>query len=269
METSIDSTTNQQAYADALARAKAYRKALLAKIDTNEEELSKREKRFLLRTGSLPFKAITYPESLTPAERNRLRFMPPPDEVAATIQRVTNGAMSTPEELYQKAIDDAESLPLAELQLITFDFDIPATVYDAGTRNPWLSKLGPERMAAYLRITTDLEKRARWRATAVMEMPERVAEMKTWELGFQAPRIPEDKTQLTAWLQRIEQLRARAAEKQRLLDEYDEKLFAEARESMSRMADELEGEVCHCESCSAFALENGQVNLLIEVDMHT
>ncbi len=97
---------------DPESRAKgiAYRKALEDKIE-RREELSLGEKRFLLRTGVLPYKALTFPESLTPAERNRLRFMPPPDEVAASIRRLTNGAMSTPDEVFQKALDDAEAMP--------------------------------------------------------------------------------------------------------------------------------------------------------------
>ncbi len=55
--------------------------------------------RALLRTRNLAYKALTFPESLTPAERNRILRMPPPDEVTANTKQVTNGAMSTPNEL--------------------------------------------------------------------------------------------------------------------------------------------------------------------------
>lgn len=35
-------------------------------------------------------------------------------------------------------------------------------------------------------------------------------------------------------------------------DEYDAKLFAEAKSSVFKLVDELEGEVCHCEICAEF-----------------
>ena len=53
--------------------------------------------------------------------------------------------------------------------------------------------------------------------------------------------------QAAAELQSVEDWRDAQAE--RLL-EYDWRLFAEAEESMSRMADELEREVCECELCA-------------------
>lgn len=42
-----------------------------------------------------------------------------------------------------------------------------------------------------------------------------------------------------------------SAAKARQREEYDVTLFAEAAESMSKMADGLEGEVCHCELCAS------------------
>ena len=82
-----------------LEKAKVYLEGLDAKLE-RKEELSLAEKRFLLETGELGYKALIFPKSLTPAETNRILCMPPPDEVTANIKRVTNGAMSTPDEMY-------------------------------------------------------------------------------------------------------------------------------------------------------------------------
>ncbi len=82
-----------------IEKAKVYLEGLDAKLE-RKEELSLAEKRFLLETGELGYKALTFPDSLTPAERNRIFRMPAPDEVTANIKRVTNGAMSTPDEMF-------------------------------------------------------------------------------------------------------------------------------------------------------------------------
>lgn len=63
-----------------LGRTKKFLNEILEKAE-KREELTMREKRFLLRTENLATKAIAFPESLTPAERNRVRWMPPPEDV--------------------------------------------------------------------------------------------------------------------------------------------------------------------------------------------
>ncbi|KAK3900792.1 hypothetical protein C8A05DRAFT_35562 [Staphylotrichum tortipilum] len=78
-----------------LALRTAYLNGLHAKIKRQEP------------SPSLRYKALTFPDALTPAERNSLLWMPPPPEVEANIRRVTGGAVSTPEELFQRVLDDA------------------------------------------------------------------------------------------------------------------------------------------------------------------
>lgn len=68
------------------------------------------------------------------------------------------------------------------------------------------------------------------------------------ELAMVGPiKTPE---QHAAYFQNEARLRAAANEKGKLWDEQDEKLFAETKESMMKMADDLEGEECRCEICS-------------------
>ena len=120
-----------------IKKGKVYLEGLNAKLES-KEELSLAEKRFLLETGELGYKALIFPESLTPAETNRILQMPPPDEVTANIKRVTNGAMSTPDEMFQAALDDAEAMTTEELRLIKMMFKTEDNMF--GLR--WGQKLG-------------------------------------------------------------------------------------------------------------------------------
>jgi hypothetical protein len=232
---------------EGLTRAKAYMKKLVGKIE-RKESLTGREKRFLLRTGDLPFKALTFPESLTPAERNRIRLMPPPDEVTANIRRISNGTMSTPEEVFQRAIEAAETMSDEELDLIFYGFEAPESLYEKMGRSPWMNKFGNIGRLAFNAVTTEQEKLAHRAAAKINDSPERRALRKERVLAEAGPMRTSE--QRTVYFQNEARLRAVAAEKRRRWEEEDKKLFAEVREAMMKMADALEGEVCDCEICS-------------------
>jgi hypothetical protein len=140
-------------------RGNAYLKGLHGKIE-RKEELSLREKRHLLRTGLLPYKALAVPESLTPAERNRILNMPPPDVVTANILRVTNGAMSTPDEVFQAALDNAAAMASEELDLIMLSFRAPESLYERTASFSWVGKLGRAGYLAFNAIVPDRAARA-------------------------------------------------------------------------------------------------------------
>lgn len=93
--------------------------------------------------------------------------MPPPDEVTANIRRVTNATMSTPEEVFQRAIDAAETMSDDELALIFYGFAAPESVYEKTRRFPWISKLGHMGRVAFNVVTTELEKTAHRRAAKI------------------------------------------------------------------------------------------------------
>jgi hypothetical protein len=231
---------------EGLTRAKAYLEEMHGKLE-RKEPLTLREKRFLLRTYNLPYKALTFPESLTPAERNRILLMPPPDEVTANIRRVTNGTMSTTEEVFQRAIEDAETMTDEELALIIDGFATPESIYEQTRRFRWLGKFGRIGHLAFNAMKTDLEKTAHRRA-AIRESPERTALRREREVA--SVGSIETSEQRRAYFQNEARLRAAAEEKGRLWDEQDKVLFTEVKASMMKMADELDGEECHCESCS-------------------
>ena len=223
-----------------LEKAKVYLEGLNAKLE-RKEELSLAEKRFLLETGELGYKALTFPESLTLAETNRILCMPPPDEVTANIKRVTNGAMSTPDEMFQAALDDAEAMTTEELILIRSLFKAAEdNMY--GLR--WGGKLGRPGALALNAIAPQRLVDG-WRAACRVEMRDpnspRFKEMQAKALAEKA-EPPEQRAA------RFERQSRRA----RRREEYDVKLFAEAAESMLKLAGELEGEVCDCEVCAAF-----------------
>ncbi|KAK1769125.1 hypothetical protein QBC33DRAFT_532343 [Phialemonium atrogriseum] len=158
---------------DGLARAKACLEELNGKLE-RKEQLTPRDKRFLLRTGKLTYKALVAPESLTPAERNRIRLMPPPDEVAANIRRVTGGAMSTPDEVFRKVVaGPADAVTDDLVSLVVHGFAVPASVYEEARRLPWVRKLGAAWGLAFNAVTTPAEREAHGAAVA-LETPERV-----------------------------------------------------------------------------------------------
>ncbi len=236
-----------------IEKGKVYLEGLNAKLE-RKEELSLAEKRFLLETGELGYKALTFPESLTPAETNRILHMPPPDEVTANIKRVTNGAMSTPDEMFQAALDDAEAMTTEELRLIKTMFKAAEdNIYESATTIRWVGKLGkpgalalnaiaPQRLRDAIRAAGRVEMRdpnsARFKARQAKALAENPP-----------PKTPE---QHAAHFERQSRKQESAVEKARRWEEYDVKLFTEAAESMLKLASELEGEVCDCELCAAF-----------------
>jgi hypothetical protein len=82
-----------------------------------KEPLTDKDKLVMLFTYKLPYKDLAFPESLTPAEHNRLLQRPPPDEVTEIIRKVTNGARSTPEEVMDMALSNPEAMSDEELEL--------------------------------------------------------------------------------------------------------------------------------------------------------
>ena len=237
---------------EAIERGRAYLRALHGKIE-RKEELSLREKRYLLHTGKLPYKALTFPESLTPAERNRILRMPPPDEVTANIKRVTNGAMSTSEEMYQAALDNAEAMTDDQLQLIALSFYLSESIYETTPHLRWSGKLGKAGDLAFNAIIPKHVGKAH-HAVHLVGLDdlssERFAAYQARVLAAIGPLDTPEKH--TAWAENNGRQQELAAEKARQWDEYDVKLLTEAKESMVKMADELEGEVCYCELCTEF-----------------
>ena len=236
-----------------IEKGKVYLEGLNAKLE-RKEELSLAEKRFLLETGDLGYKALTFPESLTPAETNRILRMPPPDEVTANIKRVTNGAMSTPDEMYQAALDDAEAMTTEELTLLKSMFKVTEdNIWESASTLRWGGKLGRPGALAFNAIAPDRLRDA-FRAACRVEMRDpnspRFKAMQAKALAENPP--PETPEQHAAHFERQSRKEKSAAEKARRWEEHDVKLFAEAAESMSKLAGELEGEVCDCELCVAF-----------------
>lgn len=235
-----------------LAKGEVYLEGLNAKLE-RKEELSLAEKRFLLETGMLGYKALTFPESLTQAETNRILRMPPPDEVTANIKLVTNGAMSTPNEMFQAAVDDAEAMTTEELTLIKTLFKVTeVNIWQSSATIRWGRKLGKLGRLAVNTIAPGLLRdgfRAACRVLMDSESPRMVAKAAKALTESGPVDTPE---QHAAHFERERRLQEKAAERACRWEEYDVKLFAEAAESMLKMAAELEGEVCECELCVAF-----------------
>ena len=235
-----------------MEKAKVYLDGLDAKLE-RKEELSLAEKRFLLETGELGYKALTFPDALTPAERNRIFRMPAPDEVTANIRLVTKGAMSTPDEMFQAALDDAEAMTTEELRLITTLFKATGdNIYESSGSLRWGGKLGRPGALALNALVPDRMRDAIRAAGRVNVYDMNSPRFKAWQaksLAENPPlKTPEDHV---AHFQRQSRNQELAAEKARRWEEYDVKLFAEAAESMLKLAAELEGEVCDCELCAA------------------
>ena len=236
-----------------IEKAKVYLEGLDAKLE-RKEELSLAEKRFLLETGELGYKALTFPNSLTPAERNRIFRMPAPDEVTANIKRVTNGAMSTPDEMFQAALDDAEAMTTEELRLITTLFKVTEdNIYESTTNLRWGGKLGKPGALALNALVPQRMRDAIRAAGRVEVYDMNSPRWKAWETKSLAENPPpKTREEHAAHFERQSRKKESAAEKARRWEEHDVKLFAEAAESMLKLAGELEGEVCDCELCAAF-----------------
>lgn len=221
---------------------RAYLEELAAKLE-REEEPTVCEKRALLLTEYLGFKALVFPETLTPAERNRCQFMPPPDEVEANIVKVTDGALSRPEEILQKAIDSAETKSDTELTLILQRFEVHEPVYESINRRAWarrLSNIGELGDLACNSLQTELLTTATLRAWKIY------AEERGGIAPFALDESYSTKTseEIAAYHEADMREKQLAAEKVRRWDEQDRKLFEEARTSMFKMADERDAVLC-------------------------
>ncbi len=158
--------------------------------------------------------------------------MPPPDEVAANIRRITNGAMSTPDEVFQEALDDAEGMPDDELTLITRAFQAPKSTHEGTRRIRWSGKFGRAGDLAYRNITTQREHEAFTRAGDVDNDPERFAAEMARHAAEAGPMDSPER--INAYFENDNRMRELAEAKARRWEEDDEKLFAEARESMRK-----------------------------------
>ena len=233
-----------------VARAVAYRESILAKTEASQPLLTCAEKRFLLRTGSLAYKALAFPESLTPAQRNRIRYSPPPSQVTANILRATHGALSTAEELYEKVLRDSSQCSEEELTLITRNLFLPASTQEAQARRTWQNKTSADRAwnLAFNRVTTEMEAEAHRAAVREEMKAERVEQKRR---GFL------ERMGVTGDLEMTGEQRERYHERERMagveagkrLREWegeDEKLEVEVREEMRRMADGMGEGGCSC-----------------------
>ena len=236
-----------------LTRAVAYRESILAKIEANTP-LTCPEKRFLLRTGRLHYKALAFPESLTPSQRNRIRYSPPPDVVKSNILAATNGQLSTPGELYDKVLGDPASLSSDELSLITRNLYRPASTHEAQARRKWQNKTSGDRAwnLAFNKVTTEQEAEAHRAAVREEMRPEREEERRRVFLEKVGRLETEER-------ERYHEGERRAAEEAgvrlREWQEEDERLEREVREEMRAMADAMEGECC----CGGEGREGGEV----------
>lgn len=79
--------------------------ALFAKAESHQDQLTQEERQLLLSRGGLAGKALAYPESLTTEELHKVLLWAPPDVARTNIQSATDGALSTPMELYAKGKD--------------------------------------------------------------------------------------------------------------------------------------------------------------------
>lgn len=174
--------------------------------------------------------------------------------------------MSSPDELHQKALDDAEGMTPEARELVVDCFWLREPVMGLSGRpgmgwavrsgKAWglaLNALGASRRH-------EMEARRRALTTGPLPSEERQQRLKAESDAVEAARPStnvEDMQAYNAVMVRrqkqgatmFEMLREwREAQAERLL-EYDRRLFAEAKVSMSRMADELEGETCECELC--------------------
>ncbi|KAK1749927.1 hypothetical protein QBC47DRAFT_395235 [Echria macrotheca] len=228
-----------------LAQAVAYRDTILTKIESNQS-LTCSEKRFLLRTGSLPYKALAFPESITPAQRNRIRYSPPPDIVKANIIKVTDGQLSTPEELYAKVLRDPGSLGPEELTLIVRNMFLPGSTHEALARRRWQNKTSGSKAwnMAFNRVTTEQEAEAH-RAAAREEMRPEREEEKRRDYLEKVGKL-ETSEERESYHARERMMAEQAGERLKEWEEYDKILEKEVKAEMKRMADEMPQGECDC-----------------------
>lgn len=238
-----------------LAKAIAYRDSILTKLES-DTPLTCAEKRFCLRTGKLPYKALAFPLSLTPAERNRIRYSPPPAEVTANILKASNGALSTPSELYAKVLRDPGSLNSSELKLLVRNMHLPGSLWEQMARRRWTDKYDSRAWhLAYNKITTEEEIAAHRAAVRESMREERNREREREHKERVGPL--ETSEQIDREHAEDRRLMAEAKEKERMWDDQDEVLWREVKAEMNRMADEMGDGPCCCGKCEVEGEEGG------------
>ncbi len=100
---------------------------LYDKACEHQDLLTAEERQLLRSRGDTVGKALADPTSLTDVERYDLLHFPPPDIVYAGIQQVTNGALRTAEELWDKARlarshGNLADLSVSEIELLANNF---------------------------------------------------------------------------------------------------------------------------------------------------
>ncbi|KAK3898588.1 hypothetical protein C8A05DRAFT_37827 [Staphylotrichum tortipilum] len=189
----------------------------LKQMIKNKEPLSNREKRFLLRT-----------EGMTPTERQLLidRFWLRDHELLLS---------------RHQGFEWTDRLGVAGRMVFKALRDSAPPQVDAHRQVHALGGLPLKERTAEMRAASAAADAAMLRMS--------VEEMQAYDA--ENMRMREQSTAM----------RKRAAERReaqvRALREYDARLFAEAEESMRRMADELEGDTCECDLC--VRLEAGMI----------
>ncbi|KAF6806220.1 hypothetical protein CPLU01_15921 [Colletotrichum plurivorum] len=79
--------------------------SLYVKAELRQDELTEGERALLLSRGDVVGKALARPGELTAEEAHEVLGWPAPDAVREAIKRATDGAMSSPTELYAKGKD--------------------------------------------------------------------------------------------------------------------------------------------------------------------
>ncbi|KAK4441987.1 hypothetical protein QBC34DRAFT_456796 [Podospora aff. communis PSN243] len=209
------------------------------------------ETRFLLRTGFLPYKALLFPHSLTPAERNRILNRPSPTEVTTNILTLTSNALSTPDQLHHHIMTAPEdSISTDQLKLVFSGFYLADSAYKSAAHLPWVGKLGDMGNLAMSRLQTGSEREAGDKAWDLYEMRKRAERRRFEEMVSRGETgtvtTDEDRAGYYAAERRA---REEAGEDVRRLEAEDEVLFGEARERMEEMAEGLDGVACGCEAC--------------------
>ncbi|KAF6840969.1 hypothetical protein CMUS01_03742 [Colletotrichum musicola] len=100
----IDRSIRQRRYPPHAARD-AIPQSLYVKAELRQDELTEDERALLLSRGDVVGKALARPGELTAEEAHEVLNWPAPDAVREAIKRATNGATSSPMELYAKGKD--------------------------------------------------------------------------------------------------------------------------------------------------------------------
>ncbi len=105
---------------------------LYEKAEKDNDKLTEEERALLLSRGDVVGKALAHPDELTQEEQYEALMWSPPDEVHAAIRAATNGALSTPLELYRMARRSRlNTLSRAVKDLIGYQFwvDVETATY--------------------------------------------------------------------------------------------------------------------------------------------